>query len=74
MSKEKAFIVDAGVTNLPFPIRAFSRAYPQGQPTVANITAHARVKQEFEARWIDRFIQILQTPGGAWLSKHKGDS
>jgi len=59
MSKEKAFIVDAGVTNLPFPIRAFSRAYPKGQPTVANITAHARVKQEFEARWIDRFIQVL---------------
>jgi len=29
MSKEGAFIVDIGIMNLPFPIRAFSRVYPE---------------------------------------------
>jgi len=58
MSKEGAFIVDVGITNLPFPIRAFSRVYPEGQPTVANITVHARIMREFETRWIDRLGSI----------------
>ncbi len=32
---------------------------PEGQPTVANISVMARIKRSFEARWIDRFIQVL---------------
>jgi GTP cyclohydrolase I len=59
--KEKGFVVDAGIADLPFPIRAISKLYAKGQPTVANISVRARIMQEFEARWIDRFIQLLHS-------------
>lgn len=59
MVPEKRFLVDVGLRQLPFPIRVCSRNNPDGQPTVANISISARIMQEFEARWIDRFIQIL---------------
>jgi GTP cyclohydrolase FolE2 len=59
VSSEETFIIDAGMNDLPFPIRAPSQVYPRGQPTVANISVQARIMREFEARWIDRFIQLL---------------
>lgn len=61
MEKESRFLVDVGMRGLPFPIRVASRAEPQGQFTIANISIMARIMQEFEARWIDKFIQILHS-------------
>lgn len=60
MASEKKFLVDVGMRDLPFPMKVISRADPDGQPTVANISINARIMQEFEARWIDTFIQIVQ--------------
>ncbi len=59
MQDESRFLVEVGMQNLPFPIRAISRSDPDGQPTIANISVMARIKRSFEARWIDRFIQVL---------------
>jgi GTP cyclohydrolase IB len=59
MADEKKFLVDVGMRDLPFPMKVISRVEPEGQSTVANIAIHARLMQEFEARWIDRFIQIV---------------
>ena len=59
MPEEGRFLVDVGMRGLPFPIRVSSRISPDGQPTVANISITARIMHEFEARWIDTFIQIL---------------
>lgn len=59
MQDERRFLVDVAMQNLPFPIRVQSRTIPDGQPTIANISVTARIKQTFEARWIDKFIQIL---------------
>jgi len=74
MEDEKRFLVDVGMQDLPFPMRARSRVDPAGQPTVANISVTARIMQDFEARWIDRFIQILHRQrdaiGTQWLKDH----
>jgi GTP cyclohydrolase I len=59
MSNDKKFLVDVGMRNLPFPVRAISKVDPDGQPTVADITISARIMQEFETKWIDKFIQVL---------------
>jgi GTP cyclohydrolase IB len=59
MAEEKRFLVDVGMRDLPFPIRAASRVDPDGQSTVADISIVARILQEFEPRWIDKFIQIV---------------
>ncbi len=59
MEEDQRFLVDVGMENLPFPILALSRAQAGGQPTVANISVSTRIMHEFEARWIDKFIQIL---------------
>jgi GTP cyclohydrolase FolE2 len=59
MPEERKFLVDVGIRGVPFPIRVASRTSPDGQPTVANISITARIMREFEARWIDTFIQIL---------------
>ncbi len=59
MPEEKRFLVDVGMRDLPFPIRACSRQSKDGQPTVANISLTARIMQEFQARWIDKFIEIV---------------
>ena len=48
-----------GIDNLPFPMRVISKREPQGQHTVANISIRARIMQDFEARWIDKFIHIV---------------
>ncbi|MDD5628107.1 MAG: GTP cyclohydrolase, FolE2/MptA family [Elusimicrobia bacterium] len=59
MDAEKRFLVDVGMKDLPFPIRALSKADPEGQATVAVISIEARIMHEFEAGWIDRFIKIV---------------
>jgi GTP cyclohydrolase I len=59
MEKEKRFLVDVGIKNLPLPIKVISRAEPNGQATIADISINARIKQEFEAGWIDKFIHIV---------------
>ena len=64
MSKEKRFLVDVGMSGLPFPIKVSSKIEQDGQPTVADITINARIMQEFEAQWIDKFIRIVH--------KHQG--
>jgi GTP cyclohydrolase I len=59
IENNKRFLVDVGMRNLPFPIRAISKVNPEGQFTIANISITARIMQKFEARWIDKFIQIV---------------
>ena len=48
MVEQKRFLVDVGLTNLPFPIHALSKQGPEGQPTVAEISISARIMAEFE--------------------------
>jgi GTP cyclohydrolase I len=59
MPDQKRFLVDVGMTNLPFPMQVVSKMSPEGQSTIAGISISARVMQEFEAKSIDKFIQIL---------------
>jgi GTP cyclohydrolase I len=59
MLDEKKFLVDVGMRNLPFPMRVISKVDPDGQFTISDISINARIMQEFEAQWIDRFIQIV---------------
>ncbi|MDP8214775.1 MAG: GTP cyclohydrolase, FolE2/MptA family [Candidatus Euphemobacter frigidus] len=61
MVTKKSFLVDVGLNSLPFPIRVLSREDPAGQHTVADISIRARILQEFEARWIDKFIGVLHS-------------
>ena len=75
--KEKRFLVNIGMNDLPFPIKVISKADPNGQSTVANISITARIMQDFEARWIDEFIQIVHEHrdriGTSTLSNNIGD-
>jgi len=59
MTEEKRFMQDVGLTDLPFPMKVLSRDFKEGQSTIANISITARIMHEFEARWIDKFIQIV---------------
>ena len=59
MVDERKFLMDVGMRELPFPMRVVSKVDPDGQFTVANISITARIMQQFEARWIDKFIQIV---------------
>jgi GTP cyclohydrolase I len=59
MTGEKRYMEDVGMRNLPFPMKVVSRVSKGGQPTVADISISARIMQEFEAGWIDKFIQTL---------------
>ncbi len=59
MLSKKRFLVDVGIRDLPFPMKVISRENPDGQYTIANISISTRIMQEFEARWIDKFIQIV---------------
>lgn len=59
MTEDKKFLVDVGMKDLPFPIKATSRTSPDGQDTIADISISARIMHEFEARWIDTFIRIV---------------
>lgn len=77
MIDEKKFLVDVGIRDLPFPMRVVSKADPDGQATVADISVQARIMHDFSARWIDRFIQIIhrhkETIGTASLCANIGD-
>ena len=57
--KERRYLADVGMKNLPFPMKVTSKVKKDGQFTIANISISARVMQEFEAGWIDKFIEIL---------------
>jgi GTP cyclohydrolase FolE2 len=59
MKSQQAFLVDVGMKDLPLPIKVMSRSASDGQLTVAGISISARIMREFEARWIDTFIQIV---------------
>jgi GTP cyclohydrolase IB len=59
MKNDKRFLVDVELNNLPFPIKVLSRNNNNGQQTVANISIVARIMHDFEAKWINKFIQIL---------------
>ncbi len=59
MTSQKTFLVDVGMRDLPFPIKVMSRSERDGQSTVAGISISARINCDFEARWIDTFIQIV---------------
>jgi GTP cyclohydrolase IB len=61
MMKEKAFLEDVGIKDLPFPMKVISKSNPEGQPTIASISIDARIMAEFEAEWIDTFIRILHS-------------
>ena len=62
MTQEKKFLVDVGISGVPFPMYVSSRENSQeGQHTIATISINARIMQEFEARWIDAFIEILHS-------------
>ncbi len=58
MKKGRAFLVNVSIRELPFPIKVTSERDKNGQHTVANISIHARIMKEFEAEWIDKFIQV----------------
>ena len=57
--KEERFLVEVGIRDVRLPIKATSRANEEGQHTVAAASIYARIMRDFEAAWIDRFIQIL---------------
>lgn len=59
MNEQKKFLVDVGMNDIPFPMKVISRDNKEGQSTIANISINARIMQEFEAKWIDKFIKIL---------------
>ncbi len=77
MTEEKRFLADVGIKNIPFPMKVLSKANPDGQLTIANISVTARIMQEFEAGWIDRVIRILHrhrgTIGTHTLKQNVGD-
>ena len=45
MIKEKGFLEDVGIRELPFPVRVTSRVDSDGQPTIANISIAARIER-----------------------------
>jgi len=55
---DKRFMVDVGMKNLPFPMTVVSKVHPGGQLTIGAISINARIMNEFESRWIDKFIQV----------------
>lgn len=64
MPHKRKIIADVGIKKVPFPMTVLSRDNEEGQKTVANITIHARIIQEFEANWIDKFVQVLHQHQG----------
>ena len=59
MSDGRRYLVDVGMYRFPFPIKVLTRDYPNGQPTIADISVHARIMKEFEANWIDKFVKVV---------------
>jgi len=64
MKDEKRFMQDVGMSDLPFPMKVLSRDHKDGQFTIAKISIASRIMHEFEARWIDKFIQIVHQHEG----------
>jgi len=64
MVREKRFLMDVGIKDLPFPMKVISKSEPAGQSTIAGITINARIMREFEANWIDTFIKIVHSHKG----------
>jgi GTP cyclohydrolase I len=77
MAEEKRYLEDVGMKNLPFPMKVTSKADPKGQLTIANISVSARIMHEFQAQWIDKFIQIVhshrETIGTSYLKSNIRD-
>jgi len=61
MLTDKKFLMDVGMKDLPFPMKVASKANPDGQSTIGAISINARIMQEFEVHWIDKFMQVLHT-------------
>jgi GTP cyclohydrolase IB len=61
MKEEKRYLDDVGMKNLPFPMKVVSKVNNDGQFTIADISISARIMHEFEASWIDKFIQIVHS-------------
>lgn len=59
MKEEKRYLEDVGMKNLLFPMKVVSKVNKDGQFTIADISISARIMHEFEAGWIDKFIQIV---------------
>jgi hypothetical protein len=60
MPEQMRLLVDIRIKDLPLPIRADSKLLHDSQAEIANISMSARgIMHEFEARWTDRFIQVL---------------
>ena len=59
MYEEGVFLADVGINNLSFPIRVPSRADPEGQHTIAEVSAYAHIMKEFRPRWMNKFMQVL---------------
>lgn len=59
-TNEKRFLVTVGMENLPYPVRVPTEITKEGQRTIANVSINATIMHEFDASWIDTFIQVLR--------------
>jgi GTP cyclohydrolase IB len=59
MENDKRFLVDVGLKDIVFPIKAVSKYQKDGQNTIGKISIQAKIEEEFESEWINKFIQIL---------------
>jgi GTP cyclohydrolase I len=64
MITDKKFLMDVGMKDLPFPMKVASKVNPDGQLTVGSVSVNARIMQEFEVHWIDKFMQVLHSHRG----------
>lgn len=59
MENDKRFLADVGLKDIVYPIKAISKSNKDGQNTIAKISIQAKIEEEFESQWINKFIQIL---------------
>lgn len=59
MNSEKRFLVDVGISDVVYPIKAISKSDKEGQNTIAKISIQAKIEEEFESEWINKFVRIL---------------
>ncbi|MFH2049519.1 MAG: GTP cyclohydrolase, FolE2/MptA family [bacterium] len=59
MPDKKRHLVDVDLNDFKYPLKVSSPSYPNGMPTIATISIHARINHDFAARWIEKFINIL---------------
>ncbi len=69
MNKKQKTLIDVGMKDLPFPVKASSRVDSDGQATVANISINARIVHEFESEWIGRFLEAVHRHGDSLGSR-----